>query len=167
MRLGYNIGELGRTNKEETFLQAKRQRWIQERIEKRAGENKSRIDPSNNSFQTSKGTDKDPKGKGKNKEGRVQRDHRNLCANFQVDQCLRANCPYVHETGTAAEQAELEKLRNAIAAARSRSASPAPGTRICYEFQNTGTCKHGNRCRYSNLMAKGKGHGKKGKKGKE
>ena len=115
---------------------------------------------------TEKGRGKKGKGKGKNK-GKVTIDNpRNLCADFQVDQCKRNNCPFVHELGNAEEQKELEKLRGAIARARSRSASPVAPKQPCFQWAKTGTCKRGDKCQYSHDTAgqpEPKGKGKQGK----
>ena len=79
------------------------------------------------------------KGKGKSKTGKVD-NPKNLCAKFQIDQCTRTNCPFVHEMGTPIEQEELERLRNIMASARPRTNSPARGVKICFAYRDTGTC---------------------------
>ena len=116
-----------------------------------------------------RGTEKGGTGKGKSKKGKGKTpvdNPRNLCANFQVGLRTRTSCPYVHEIGTPTEQKELERLRTAIANARSRTNSPAAGQKICFAYLDTGYCLHGDKCVYSHDLGADNGKGKRKAKGK-
>ena len=89
---------------------------------------------------------------------------RNLCAQFQVGQCKREQCPYTHQHGNKQEKEELAKLLAAMQSG-SRSPSPARGKPICNHWAQTGACPYGEGCQFDHPKGKGKGKDK-GKKGK-
>ena len=64
---------------------------------------------------------------------------------WKFPRCSDSSCPFQHRPRTESEERERTKAKKG----RPRSASPAaPASGICYEWKNTGTCKHGDNCKF-------------------